>query len=274
MSTSAGVASDPVHFARGGPVATVTLNRPQKLNAIDVATLDCLDDAFATIDDDPSIRAVVVCGRGRAFCAGADLDYVEAQMASHESFAEFLERWHRTFDRIERCEKPTVAAVGGFALAGGLELTQVCDVVVAADDAVFGDQHAKFGLFPGGGSTQRLPRLVGRRRATWLLLSGEQFSAAEALAYGMVNRVVPSSDLVAEASAMATVLAERSMSASRAIKRSIREGADLDLGAALRLERALAVEHMLGDDASAGLQAFHARRSPVFAGHDKGDGDV
>lgn len=274
MASSDGITSDPVLFVRDGSIATVTLNRPHKLNAIDAATLDGLDDAFATIDGDRKIRAVMVCGRGRAFCAGADLDFVEGQMASAESFGAFLARWHRTFSRIECCEKPTIAAVNGFALAGGLELTQVCDLVVAADDAVFGDQHAKFGLFPGGGSTQRLPRLVGRRRATWLLLSGEQFSAAQALEYGMVNRLVPAGDLVAEAAAMAGLLAERSMSANRAIKRSIREGADLDLAAALRLEQALAVEHMLGDDASTGLRAFHDRRPPVFLGHSNGGGDA
>jgi enoyl-CoA hydratase/carnithine racemase len=138
--------------------------------------------------------------------------------------------------------------------------------VVAAVDAQFGDQHARFGLFPGGGSTQRLPRLVGQRRARWLLLSGERFSASDALECGMVNRVVQPEALIAEAVAMGEQLATLSMSASAAIKRAVINGAQLPLDEALALERSIALDHMLSVDADLGLAAFESRTQPVFSG--------
>jgi enoyl-CoA hydratase len=187
-------------------------------------------------------------------------------MESATEFAQFLAEWHGVFGGLERCSKPTIAAVHGVALAGGLELTQVCDVVVAAEDARFGDQHARFGLFPGGGSTQRLPRLVGARRARWLLLSGEHFTAADAYEFGMVNAVVPPAELLTEALSMAGTLARLSRSASTAIKRAALEGADLTLVEGLQRERELAVDHMLGVDARIGLAAFREKQSPIFSG--------
>jgi enoyl-CoA hydratase/carnithine racemase len=257
---------EPLLLVREGHVAHVVLNRPGKLNAIDGRMLALLAASFDAIQAEPAVRAVVVRAEGRAFCAGADLDHVGAQMASGGTFAAFLEQWHRTFSLVERCSKPTIAAVHGVALAGGLELTQVCDVVIAADDAELGDQHAQFGLFPGGGSTQRLPRLIGRRAAAWMLLSGERVSAARAAELGLVNRVVPAESLFDEAAAMADTLASRSAEANGAIKRAIREGAGLQLEDALELERSIAVPHMLGTDAQIGLDAFRSRTSPVFVG--------
>ncbi len=152
----------------------------------------------------------------------------------------------------------------GFALAGGFELVQVCDLLVLAESATIGDQHANFGLFPGGGSTQRLPRIVPKRIANWLLLNGEGIDAATALSIGLANRVVPDDEMVNAAEEMALVLAERSMPGSRAIKTSIRTGAGLPLDEALDVERALAVEHMASADAQHGLTAFQERRTPDF----------
>jgi enoyl-CoA hydratase/carnithine racemase len=257
---------EPLLCFRDGHIAHVVLNRPAKLNAIDGVCLGLLRQAVQDIEADDAVRAVVLSGAGRAFCAGADLDYVGAQMESATEFAQFLAEWHGVFGGLERCSKPTIAAVQGVALAGGLELTQVCDVVVAAEDARFGDQHAKFGLFPGGGSTQRLPRLVGARRARWLLLSGEHFTAADAYEFGMVNAVVPPAELLTEALSMAGTLARLSRSASTAIKRAALEGADLTLVEGLQRERELAVDHMLGVDARIGLAAFRERQSPIFSG--------
>jgi enoyl-CoA hydratase/carnithine racemase len=249
---------------RDGPVLTVTLNRPDKLNALDTDCLDLLEQHFAAADGDPAVRAVVLAGNGRGFCAGADLAVVGGIAADRDAFDGFLHRWHTAFGTIEACGKPTIAAVTGFALAGGFELTQVCDLVVIGTSARLGDQHANYGLFPGGGSTQRLPRLIGRRAATWMLLSGDPVDAPTALALGLANRVAPDDDVVAAARDMALQLAERSTAASRAIKRSLREGIHLPLGEALDVERAIAVEHMASGDAATGLAAFAGRTRPDF----------
>jgi enoyl-CoA hydratase/carnithine racemase len=265
--------AEPLLLERHGHVAHLVLNRPDKLNAIDGRTLALFASAIDEIEADPSIRVVLLRANGKVFCAGADLDYIGVQMRSAATFDSFLATWHTVFRRIERCDRPTIAAVHGLALAGGLELTQVCDVVVAADDAQFGDQHAKFGLFPGGGSTQRLPRLIGHRRALWLLLSGDRFSAAEAYGYGMVTRLAPADDLLIEVTAMAEQLANCSASANAAIKRAVQGGAALELDAALELERSIGVPHMLGPDAQIGLDAFKARRTPVFTGLEPTTGD-
>ena len=256
----------PLLVERDGSVAHVVLNRPEKLNAIDGSMLEALDAAFAQIEDDDGVRAVVVRANGRAFCAGADLDYVTAQMGSAVVYAAFLQHWHDVFGRIEQSSRPTVAVVHGVALAGGLELTQVCDVVLAAEGAQLGDQHAKFGLFPGGGSTQRLPRLIGRRAATWMLLTGERVTAQVALELGLVTRVVPDAELLDAACAAADQLARGSASANDAIKRAIQQGAQLELRNALALERDIAVQHMLGADAQLGLEAFRSRSEPDFSG--------
>jgi enoyl-CoA hydratase/carnithine racemase len=249
---------------RDGPVLTVTLNRPDKLNALDADCLDLLEEHFTAADRDPDVRAVVLTGHGRGFCAGADLAVVAGIAADRSAFDSFLRRWHTVFGAIERCGKPTIAAVTGFALAGGFELTQVCDLVVMGASARLGDQHANFGLFPGGGSTQRLPRLVGRRVATWMLLSGDPVDAPTARAFGLANRVVPDDAVLPTARDMALHLAERSTAASRAIKQSLRDGIHLPLGDALDVERAIAVNHMASPDAAAGLAAFAERTQPDF----------
>jgi enoyl-CoA hydratase/carnithine racemase len=249
---------------RDGPVLTVTLNRPDKLNALDPECCDLLEEHFAAADGDPTVRAVILAGNGRGFCAGADLAVVAGIAADRDAFDAFLRRWHMAFGVIEACGKPTIAAVTGFALAGGFELTQVCDLVVMGSSARLGDQHANFGLFPGGGSTQRLPRLIGRRAATWMLLSGEPVDAPTALALGLANRVAPDDDVLDTARDMALHLAERSTAASRAIKRSLRDGSHLPLRDALEVERGIAVEHMASADAATGLAAFAGRTRPDF----------
>lgn len=247
-----------------GPVLTVTLNRPDKLNALDTDCLDLLERHFAVADSDPAVRVVVLAGNGRGFCAGADLAMVAGIAADRGAFDAFLRRWHTVFGVIEACGKPTIAAVTGFALAGGFELTQVCDLVVMGASARLGDQHANFGLFPGGGSTQRLPRLIGRRAAAWMLLSGDPVDASTALELGLANRVAPDDDVLHAARDVALYLAERSTAASRAIKRSLREGIHLPLADALDVERGIAVEHMASADAATGLAAFAGRTQPDF----------
>jgi enoyl-CoA hydratase/carnithine racemase len=245
------------------PVAHIELNRPEKLNAVDLDVLDQLVSHIDAAETDPEVRAVVISGRGRCFCAGADLHVVESAITEGR-FDEFLRRWHEVFARVERCSKPTIAAVHGMALAGGFELLQVCDLVVIGDATRLGDQHAKFGLFPGGGSTQRLPRLIGRRAATWMLLSGEAITPQKALELGLVNEVVPEAAVNDRAKELAKMLSERSMGASKAIKEVLLRSRDVDLDAGITIELEQALVHMASADAALGLQAFRSRSTPDF----------
>jgi enoyl-CoA hydratase len=187
-------------------------------------------------------------------------------MLEAEGIERFTERWHRTYDAIETCRKPTIAAVHGIAVAGGFELLQVTDFAVIADDARLADYHARYGLVPGGGSTQRLPRLIGERRAKWLLMSGEWISPAEALESGLANEVVPAERVLERAHAMAELLASRSPLLNAMIKRTVRLGMRVDLATALALERPAVVAHMGSEDARIGIDAFRTRDTPKFVG--------
>jgi enoyl-CoA hydratase/carnithine racemase len=252
-----------VLFQRRGTVGHLVLNRPNKLNAIDTECVDLIRRYVEEIEGDDQVRVVVVSGRGRVFSAGADLGEVE-RVVTEGRFDAFLENWHRGFSALERCSKPTIAAVHGFALAGGFELTQVCDLMVMAANATVGDQHANFGLFPGGGSTQRLPRMVGRRSANWMLLSGEAIDAETALQLGLANALAPDDDALAVAERLASLLAQRSVAGSAAIKEAVLRGRGLPLDDALNLERAIAVAHMKSADAALGFAAFRSRTTPDF----------
>lgn len=262
-----------VIFDRRGPVAHLILNRPAKLNALDWDCLDLLESGIVTAEGDDTVRAVVFSGQGRCFCAGADLGVVDDAASDPRRFEEFLRRWHRAFGAVEQCGKPTIAAVHGFALAGGFELTQVCDLLVLGSDASLGDQHANYGLFPGGGGTQRLPRAIPRRVAMRMLLTGEPVNAPTALAVGLASKVVPDEEVTDAAHEMALLLAERSPAASRAIKESVRRGASLALADALVVERSIAVEHMASTDAQLGLAAFRQGVRPNFGFRRDGPAD-
>jgi enoyl-CoA hydratase len=249
-----------VRLERAGAVAHVVLDRPAQLNAISPELLRDLDHACATIEGDAGVRAVALTAAGRAFCAGADLRVVRELAPDAERWRGFMDLWHRVFDRIERLPLPVIAGVHGVALAGGLELTMVCDLVVADEEARLGDQHANFALVAGGGGSQRLPRLIGARRAKELMLLGGWLDARQALAWGLVNRVVPAGTVVEATLALARELAEKSPAASRTAKLLIDRGLDLDLRTGLELEKRIVGEHMRGDDAQAGLRAFAERK--------------
>jgi enoyl-CoA hydratase/carnithine racemase len=172
--------------------------------------------------------------------------------------------WHRVFDRIEALPVPVIAGVHGLALAGGLELVLVADLVIADDGARLGDQHANFGLVAGGGGSQRLPRLIGARRAKELMLLGGWLTAPEALAWGLVNRVVPAGTVPTAVEEMAAALAAGSGSANRTVKALVARAFDTELGEGLELERRLVAEHMRSADAAEGLRAFAEKRKPKF----------
>ncbi|HEX6078689.1 MAG TPA: enoyl-CoA hydratase-related protein [Methylomirabilota bacterium] len=251
-------------YATGDGIARVVLNRPAQLNAISPELLADLDRVCEAIEGDRAVRAATLTAAGRAFCAGADLRAVQATVGDPERWAAFMALWHRVFDRIEALPVPVVAGVHGLALAGGLELVLVADLVVMDETARLGDQHANFGLIAGGGGSQRLPRLIGARRAKELMLLGGWVDAAQALHWGLVNRVAPAGQVAAAVEALARELAAKSAAASRTAKRLVDEGLDLTLAEGLALERRLAGEHMRGADAAEGLRAFAEKRAPVF----------
>jgi enoyl-CoA hydratase len=248
-----------VRCIRDAGVAHIVLDRPAQLNAISPELLRDLDAACATIEADADVRAVALTGAGRAFCAGADLRVVEDVAPDPDGWRAFMDLWHRVFDRIERLPPPVVAGVHGLALAGGLELILVCDLVVADEAARLGDQHANFALVAGGGGSQRLPRLIGARRAKELMLLGGWLDARQAHDWGLVNRVVPTGTVEAATLALARDLAEKSGAASRTVKLLVDRGLDVDLRTGLALETRKVAEHMRTEDAAAGLRAFRER---------------
>src|SRR5882672_3405663 len=253
-----------INFATTGGIARITLNRPDRLNAISPELLRDLDRACAAVEGDPGARVVTLTAAGRAFCAGADLRAVRELSPDPERWGTFMGFWHRVFDRIEALRVPVIAGVHGLALAGGLELVLVADLVVADEAARLGDQHANFGLVAGGGGSQRLPRLIGARRAKEMMLLGGWLSAAQALEWGLVNRVASAGTLGAVVDEMAGALAAGSGSAARTVKALVNRAFDADLVSGLELELSLVAAHMRSSEAAEGLRAFAEKRKPVF----------
>lgn len=247
-----------------GGIARATLNRPQQMNAISPALLQDLDQVCATVEADSKIKVVTLTGAGRAFCAGADLKVVQESAPDPVRWRGFMALWHRVFNRVEALPVPVIAGVNGLALAGGLELVLVCDLAVADEEARLGDQHANFGLVAGGGGSQRLPRVIGPRRAKELMLLGGWLPARDALAWGLVNRVAPKGTLPQVLDGMARDLAAKSPSASRTVKALVNRSADMDLASGLDLEVAMVAQHMRSPDAAEGVAAFVEKRKPVF----------
>jgi enoyl-CoA hydratase len=251
-----------VEVAVADGIAQVTLNRPEALNSLSVALLGELDAATARIEREPAIRGAIVTGAGRAFAAGADIE--EISRLDRESGQAFARRGQAVFARIERLEKPVVAAVNGFALGGGCELAMACHVRFASSKAKFGQPEVKLGILPGFGGTQRLPRLVGRGKAIELTLHGGHVSAEEALRIGLVNEVLEPEDLLPRARKW---LAECFVNGPRAVAmslRAIREGLDRPLDAAIELEAQIFGELCGTPEMKEGTAAFLAKRPPKF----------
>ena len=254
---------------RRGAIAWLTLNRPADLNAISTAMLEELIDALTGIASDDAVRVVVVTGAGdKAFCAGADLKGIVAIMdrAGTPGEPDFLDRATVMFDLLRTMPKPVIAAVNGLALAGGLEIVMACDLVLAADTAKLGDAHANFGVFPGAGGAALLPRKVGINRAKQLLFTGDFCTAEEMKAFGLVNDVVPATELPVAAQKLADKLAAKSPAVLRAMKAVADRSLDQSAAAALRDEMHTLRNHLRSADLREGLAAFTAKRKPVFTG--------
>lgn len=251
-----------IEVSTDGPVATVALNRPQVLNALNQATMDELVDALEALDRDEAIRCIVLTGRGRAFAAGADITEFAGATAVGMLAGYRFQQW----ERIARLRTPLIAAVHGYALGGGCELAMLCDMIVAAEDAQFGQPEISLGLMPGAGGTQRLTRAVGKARAMELILTGRRFSARQAEAWGLVTRVVPPEAVLDEALRLAREIAARPPVAVRLAKQAVLRAFDTHLEAGLDYERQCFYLLFATDDAAEGVRAFLEKRPPRFTG--------
>ena len=260
MSGDSGVFVD-----AGGPIATVMVDRPKVLNALDEVTLRELCAAFAGLGGSPDLRCVIVTGAGeKAFVAGADIGGMAA-LGPREARA-FAELGHELGDAIEALAAPVIAAVGGFALGAGCELALACDFIYASTNAKFGQPEVNLGVIPGFGGTQRLSRRVGIGRARELVYTGAIISAEEALRIGLVNAVVAPADLMPRVRAVAETIARKGPLAIADAKRAMRRGADLPLAEAHELERLLFAGLFATADQKEGMKAFIEKRPAKFEG--------
>lgn len=248
-----------------GGIATITVNRPDKLNALNAEVIRELGEAAARVTTDPAVKGVILTGAGqKAFVAGADIAEL-AQLAPAAARAT-AEEGQQAFDRFEQAGKPVIAAVNGFALGGGLELAMACHLRIAAEHARFGQPEVKLGLCPGYGGTVRLPRLVGRGRALELLLTGAMIDAAEAWRIGLVNRVVPAAELLETTRGLLEAMLANAPLALAACLESVHTGLDMAQGEALQHEAEQFGALFGTADMREGTAAFLARRTAEFRG--------
>jgi enoyl-CoA hydratase len=246
-------------------IARITVNRPDKLNALNAIVIAELGDAVTRIETDSAVRGVIVTGAGgKAFVAGADINELTEQGATGGRARAVAGQ--QVFRRLERCGKPVIAAVNGFALGGGCELAMACHLRVASENAKFGQPEVKLGIAPGYGGTVRLPRLIGKARALELLLTGEMIDATEAHRIGLVNRVVPADRLLRETEALLQAILANGPLAVRACLEAVDAGLDMGVDQALLLEANYFGLLSATEDMREGTKAFVEKRKPVFKG--------
>ena len=244
-----------------GKVGLITLSRPKAMNALNDALIDEVGIALDGFEADDDIGCIVITGSEKAFAAGADIaamkdwGYMDVYQANYIS---------RNWDRVGRCRKPIIAAVAGFALGGGCELAMMCDFIIAADNAKFGQPEIKLGVLPGAGGTQRLPRAVGKAKAMDMCLSSRLMDAAEAERAGLVSRIVPADKLIAEALAAAATIASFSLPVVMMIKESVNRSFESSLAEGLLFERRTFHAAFALEDRKEGMSAFIEKRKPDF----------
>lgn len=253
---------------RRGAVAILTLNRPDKLNALSNELLGAIMDELDGIELDPAIRVVVFTGAGRAFSAGADIAGFQPHLKAgpEQAIAHFMRPGHRMTRRVECFPKPIIAAVNGLAFGGGCELVESTHIALAADTATFSKAEINIGILPTFGGTQRLPRNVGRKAAIELILTGRIFDAAEAVSLGLINRVLPGNRLLDEAVALANVLATKPPLSLAAALAAVHRGMDAAIDDGLAIEEAAFARIASTRDANEGVAAFLEKRAPKFLG--------
>ncbi len=264
-SPGAGLTLENLLYEKKGPIAYVTLNRPKVMNALNQRTWENLRAAFEDARDDAAIRGVILTGAGgKAFIAGADigelahLSSVEAEKSSSYGQA--------VLNLIENLGKPVIAAINGFALGGGCETAMACTIRVAAENAKFGQPEIKLGLIPGGGGTQRMPRLVGKGRALQLILSGEMISAQEAYRIGLVNEVVPAAEVITRAEAILNQMFSNAPISIKFALESVNRGLETSQAGGMVLEASLFGICAGTEDKKEGTSAFLEKRAPQFQG--------
>jgi len=257
--------SQRVLLEREKEIAVITINRPETMNALDMATLAELDDAFGQSAADAEIRVTIITGTGKAFVAGGDIADLNSRRGLPH-YLELAEQLHRVFRKIELSEKPTIAAVNGFALGGGTELVLCTDIRVAARSARFGLPEINLGLFPGAGGSQRLLRQVSPCKAKELMFTGDRIPADAAERLGLIHRFVEDHLLIDEARSLAPDLAQKSPLVLKLLKRALNDGAEMPLSAALRHEQAMIALVLDSADAHEGCSAFLEKRQARFTG--------
>jgi len=244
-----------------GPVGIVTLNRPQALNALNTKLMDELSAAIDAFEDDDGVRCVVITGSEKAFAAGADITEMAPLSYMDVYKGDFITR---NWERVATARKPIIAAVAGFALGGGNELAMMCDFIIAADNAKFGQPEINLGIGPGAGGTQRLTRLVGKAKAMEMCLTGRMIDAAEAERSGLVARVVPLNELMNEAMKAANKIASASLPAVMMVKECVNRAVETTLAEGIRFERRLYHAMFATEDQKEGMAAFVEKRKPTF----------
>jgi enoyl-CoA hydratase len=244
-----------------GRVGLITLNRPQALNALNAAIVGEINRALDGFETDPGIGCVVLTGSEKAFAAGADIKEMADKSYPQAYLDDFITAW----DRVAARRKPLVAAVAGFALGGGCELAMMCDIILAADTAKFGQPEIKLGVMPGAGGTQRLTRIVGKAKAMEMCLSGRMMDAAEAERSGLVSRVVPAAELLPEAIRTAETIAGMSLPIAMMTKESVNRAYETTLAEGIRFERRVFHAMFATADQKEGMAAFVEKRPPAFA---------
>jgi enoyl-CoA hydratase len=243
-----------------GAVGLIRLNRPQALNALSAALMEDLDAALEAFEADPAIGAIVLTGSEKAFAAGADIKEMQDKTFADAFLGDFVSKW----ERLTRVRKPVVAAVAGFALGGGCEIAMMCDFILAADNAKFGQPEIKLGVIPGAGGTQRLTRAVGKAKAMEMILTGRMMDAMEAERSGLVSRVVPAASLIEEALKVAASIAALSRPAVFAAKEAVNRAYETTLAEGVKFERRIFHSLFATEDQKEGMRAFAEKREAKF----------
>jgi len=252
--------TDIVLQRREGRVAILTLNRPKALNALNSAVMRQLVELTGSLDRDPEVGAILITGSEKAFAAGADIKEMEDRSAMEMMLADWFSEW----EALERVRTPMIAAVAGFALGGGCELAMMCDLIIAADSAKFGQPEIKLGIIPGMGGSQRLTRAVGKYKAMDMILTGRMIGAEEAECIGLVSRLVPADKLMEEALGAATTIADFSKPATMTAKEATNRSFEVGLREGLLHERRIFHALFAGGDRKEGMSAFREKRPATF----------
>jgi enoyl-CoA hydratase len=243
-----------------GAVGLIRLNRPQAMNALSGALIEDLNAALEAFEADPAIGAIVLTGSEKAFAAGADIKEMQDKSFAEAFLGDFIGRW----ENLTRLRKPIIAAVAGYALGGGCEIAMMCDFILAADNAKFGQPEIKLGVIPGAGGTQRLTRFVGKSKAMEMILTGRMMDADEAERSGLVSRIVPAASLIEEALKVAAAIAALSRPAVYAAKESVNRAYETTLAEGVRFERRIFHSLYATEDQKEGMKAFAEKRAAAF----------